>query len=173
MVHRISALDSPLWVFFSSTANGVSESYVGLTVCLRLGTVNGGRAPQVHPRVRDVGSPGEIDDVNIIENQTLVLETRIDPVHIAATGSYETIAEKPEEDGAAVNILRPVEKYKIKAMVAALSHRCSQFSPVKTKSELWMRMSGNLKKVWVELLTRNSWHQAESFPAQHWFQIKG
>ena len=103
---------------------------MGLTVCLRLGTSGGWRAPQVHPRARDIGSPCEIDDVNIVERQTGILDTGIDPSDIAATGTYENVPEK-QEDGAAVNILRPVGNHKLKARLAALSHRCSSLTSVK------------------------------------------
>lgn len=104
---------------------------MGLTVCLRLATSGGGRAPQVHPRARDIGSPCEIDDVNIVERQTGILDTGIDPINIAATGTYEKVPEKQEEDGAAVNILRAVGNHKLKARLAALSHRCSLLTSVK------------------------------------------
>ena len=87
--------------------NGGSERCVGLTVCQRLRTGSGGRAPQVHPRVRDVGRPGEQDCVDIIKSQPLVLRTWVDPVDIAATRKYENIPEKQEEDGVAMDIPMP------------------------------------------------------------------
>lgn len=56
---------------------------LGLTWCLGLNVSGAGRAPEVHPWVRDVGCPGEVHGVNIIVHQTPHLCTGIDPVHVA------------------------------------------------------------------------------------------
>ena len=53
---------------------------------MRLSTGWGGRAPQVHIRVRDVGSPGEIDQVYVVESQTGIFFAWIDEVHKAVAG---------------------------------------------------------------------------------------
>lgn len=66
--------------------NEVSECWVCLTIwviCKFFRTVRAQRAPQHHPWVRNVGCPGEIDCVDVVEAQFLVW---VDPVHIAATG---------------------------------------------------------------------------------------
>ena len=53
---------------------------------MRLSASRGGRAPQVHPRVRDVGYPGEIDRVDVVESQRRIFFARIDDVRIAVAG---------------------------------------------------------------------------------------
>ena len=79
-------------------------------------------APQGHRRVGDAASPAEIDGINVVEGQTLVLVTRIDPVRIATARSYEDTPEKREENSSTENIRRRVKTNRIKARVAALSH---------------------------------------------------
>lgn len=59
---------------------------MGLTLSLGLGSSAVGRAPEVHPGLCDIGSPGEVDGVDVIEGQP---GTRIDPVHESVTGRHK------------------------------------------------------------------------------------
>ncbi len=52
------------------------------------------RTPQVHPRVRDAGFPGEEDGVDVVEGQTGVCGSGVDPVHVAAAGRYKYAPDK-------------------------------------------------------------------------------
>ena len=58
---------------------------LGPTWCLGLNVRVAGRAPEVHPWVRDIGCPSEIHGVDVVVDQTARLRTRIDPVHITVT----------------------------------------------------------------------------------------
>ncbi len=51
---------------------------VSITLGLGLGSSAIGRAPEVHPRIRDIGSPDEEDSVDVVEGQS---RTGIDPFH--------------------------------------------------------------------------------------------
>ncbi len=74
------ALFFSYFLFSSERAFGVD---LGPTWCLGLNVRVVGRAPEVHPWVRDVGCPSEIHSVDVVVDQTVRLRTRIDPVHIA------------------------------------------------------------------------------------------
>ena len=126
------------WLAFLCRYSNEFNSHGNLTVCTGLVTGLVWCAPQIHPRVRYVGSPGEIDRVDIIEGQTAVLGTRKDPVHVAVTGKDEdSPTEKGGENGAAaVSIAGRGGKRSHRVSSLALSHRYSGFAPVKRDSKL-------------------------------------
>ena len=93
-------------LFFLFSMDRFSKMDVDLTLYLRLGTGVIGCTPEVHPRACNVGCPGEIDSINVVEGQTAHLSIRIDPVHIAAAGRDKASPDKQEVKGAAVNILK-------------------------------------------------------------------
>ena len=76
-----------------------------LTVSKRLGTGSSRQTPQVHQRMRDVGSPGKIDRIDVVENQIIIPVTRIDPIRIPITVFRERSQEEQEKHGAAVDFL--------------------------------------------------------------------
>lgn len=68
---------------------------MGLTLSLGLGSSAVRRAPNVHPRVRDIGNPSKVDGVDVIEDES---GTRIDPFQISVTGRHEATRHKQGED---------------------------------------------------------------------------
>jgi len=80
-----------------------SESNLGIILGLGLGSNAVGRAPQVHRRVRDIGSPEEEDGVDVVDGQSA---TRIDPIHVPVAARHEAIQTKQKEDRPASHISR-------------------------------------------------------------------
>ena len=105
--------------FSCSCRKRPSKVDLGLTWGLGLNIGAAGRAPEVHPWVRDVGCPGEIHRVKVIVNQTARLRTRINPVHIAIARRQKGADHDQEITGAAVGVVKFAERHKIRVDIVA------------------------------------------------------
>ena len=93
---------------------------LGLTWGLGLNIGAAGRAPEVHPWVRDVGCPGEIHRVKVVVNQTARLRAWINPVHIAIARRQKGAGHEQENNGAAVGVVESAERHEKKVETVAL-----------------------------------------------------